>query len=542
MIYGTITFCIQILIVLLVFFYIYYIFRNSIVIDTAEEYITKIAPGLQQLAETSDAIVFWFYSLSKKKYIKYILHSDMKIVLDDKAIAPLKVNDVTSGFYYNFGLQRWEKKTRLDEFNNVPHFDPLRKTIQQNFLLCHFTDHDDTEVCDEVRSQAFVKMKVANNTYTWNDSENILQLEIKNPFPIDFDIKTCMFTSSRYKFFLGVDNTDWDNNEILIGVYFERINDENGKSTQKWQLKECLHPNDMYFNGNECVYKERKNFIESNNNYANKTLKRKTELIKNTYTVSELKHKFNTNIYDHYLELENGSTIVLNVNVPEKRYPFESYVYKSCIGSIFIIGTFKNGVDKIEINKRNGKNYLWKLEQIIEIKELKKKGQHWCPLVMEPRQLVNISSGSIKETNRQFIIYRDKIFYVKSYLSDLMTKLNEINSTRTSTVGALKMSSILPHVRTYMFDNFYDLKCYATVIGETILDVFIDKRLLDDYLPNVHKYEFYNRMTFPIIEDDFLIDTWACAVNIENHQMFIYISLVDIYGLTQYATRTSYLP
>lgn len=599
MIVDLIIFLFQIIIVVVVILYLYITFRHDVKIATAAEYIQQISPGLTSLTDTTSNIDFWFYSLSYRKFRKYTLDSNLKISLDATAKAPAQVNKLTNGYYFNFGQQRWEKKYPHTD-TPVPKFsiDSLGKTtnsLEQKFIRCYLVlqnDDDDIstssssnvidEVCDEMTNQVFVKTNIRNRAFVWQN-DKLQQADSMNYFPLTQLV--CKVTLNRYRQYLGIDgfaaisdvddddddtinNNDADdvntknNMEWDVGIYFARENVD----TDSWKLRECERPNDMIFNGTLCVSRPSSSSSSSlddipyisgrYNTNLDMITTRTSELFPYPLpSISDLQHNNIQSITRYYLRLNDDYSRHVNLNVDEKIYPITVTFYKSCHKTICIVGEPKT-TDVTSHDEEDGDNYNWHLKQIIDNaarNSLLQLQQNFCPILLQPLQLFYSRTGEIHTVDRPFMIYNNYIFYLESHFLNLYTvlianksyeliKYNLENDTGLATVALHNeiQGNLLPHTRKYLFENKHGGLCtlVATFAGDTLFDLYIETRLLVDYLDNIHSYSFYNRSTYPTIADDFNISIWACAaLNDVNMEMFQYIALTDLYNLEEYATQ-----
>lgn len=527
-----IVFIIQIVVILVVIFYIYFTFRHGIKIPSAEECIAQISPGLMQLTTDTNNVIFWFYSLTSNSYQQYTLDSEMKITHNTQAVPPPQVRKLNSGYYYNFGLQRWERKTPLTQ---TPIVDNTGGSIEQKFTLCYLTRGDDddhvTEICDEARSQTFLKMRISNDVFVWQN--NLLTQDIPTTiFPNSGNV--CKFTINRYKQYLGLTPTpsDVDNIEYELGVYFEK--DDGGV----WQLKECSEPDEMKFNGTICIYKTktRARINGDGGGGGDKLLIRINEGFTRAATYSDLLHTDAMEINSYYIQLNDIYSTCVNLNVRYKVYEFEPTFYKSCNKTIFISGTQSTTAT----NK-----YTWTLEQLIfnvTRSELLQTPRRVSPLLEEPLKMFYCLTGEVITLTKPFIIYENNVFYVSEFMLPLVQRITDMKKNYTVlddfSGSMITNPTLLPHTRHYVLENRRGklCDCYAIFVGDIIFDMYVRTQLLVDYLPNIYEYEFYQRETFPTIKTDFLLDTWSCAQPVEDTQMFTYISLVDMYGMQELAT------
>lgn len=519
----TVVFIIQIFIVIAVILYIYITFRHIIQIPTAEKSIEQISPGLMQLTAKQDKVVFWFYSLSAKRYKQYTLDSEMNIQYNDEAIAPPQVVEPNSSYYYNFGLQRWEKK--------IPHADtpsPIitdNDSIEQKFTLCYIYDNDQTEICDDIRNQTFIKTSIDNSTFIWKDG--MLTEYAVMVFPTSVNI--CKFTMNRYRQYLGLSiNTisTSDNIEQEMGVYFEKDTNDN------WRLKECERPYDMIFNGSMCI--EKTSILSSRHHHHRHTnVVRLNEEFTRNATYSDLAHTENKPLNSYYIQFNPTYSTYVNLNVDNNLYNIDTPFYKSCSKTIFLVGDTTDNI-----------TYSWHMEQIINNStrvELLKMNQRLCPILNDPFKMLFCRGGEIMRTPQQFIIYRNRRFIMEDFVQSLV---GAIYASKDYTIvnnyygGMISNYLLLPHTRKYLMKNSDAITCevYCVFVGEIIYDVYLETRLLIDYVDDIHNYNFYRCTMFPIIKDDFQLDTWSCAQDVSDPDMFTYISLVDIYGLEEFAT------
>lgn len=528
-----IVFIIQMVIIFAVIIYIYFTFRHVVNIPSVREYIEQISPGLVQLTATQDVVKFWFYSLSTEKYHQYTLDSDMNIIYKHAAIAPDRVAELNSGYYFNVSLQRWEKKT--------PHDNTLIPTLNQNgsveqiFTLCYILsdtiDAEHEEICHDVRNQTFIKMQIEDNTFVW--SNGVLNQYSPSVFPTVGN--TCMYTTSRYKQHLGLSvDTEFedDNIEQEMGVYFVRVK----TGDDVWKLQECERPDDMIFNGTTCIDKTLvKHGGNKNSSRINSNVSRiRDEFIKSA-KYSNLTHIDVQAIESHYVQLNNTYSMYVNLNLKEKMYSLDSNYYKSCMGTIFLVGREKKNRDKVA--------HTWVIEQLVNNEtrnDLLNSSIYCCPIFHEPHKIFYCRSGEIIEMSRRYVIYGGKIFYMQDFIIPI---IDEISNMTNFTIAdnyydaEIVDSKLLPHTRKYTMRNRNDITCdiYCTFVGQTIFDMYIETHLLVDYVDK-DLYEFYGCEKFPTIQDDFYIDTWSCAQEVNNPNMFTYISLVEIYGMQDFAT------
>lgn len=490
---------IQLLLIVLVFLYIYFTFRHAVVIPTAEENIEKISPGLVQLTANQDKITFWFYSLSERAYVKYTLDKDMKIERDNHAQPPSKVVELSSGYYYNVSRQRWERKYAID----VPKFVPKSEatnSLEQKFKVCDIEDN-----CEETRWQTFVQLRIGGEEYLWDGKK--LRLPFDDKFP---DAPKCKFTTNRYRQYLGMSTQPSPDNDVErdIGVYFV-------KRDGRWKLQECERP-DMIFDGSICVP------ISQPDN--DTTIERVNELFAPHITQSDLANKGGS-INTQCIQLNSEHSTYVNLNVEHRVYVYEVDFYRSCDKTIFLA------------QEEN----VWQLKQIINNttrENLKLHKRHLCPILDERLKVWNVDNGEIVTLEKPFVVFRNEIFHVHDYLLPLLDELQSMRTFKvlTKSDGNVKNVQLLPHLREFEKKNKHDTMCkvYAMFVGAIAFDIFIETRLLVDYI-QVSDYDFYMRPTFPTIATDFQLDTWSCAHEVDT-EMFTYISLVDMYeGLKQYA-------
>ena len=559
---NNVVFIVQIIIILFIVFYVYYTFRHCVRIPTPNEYVEQISPGLSELTKSSDKIIFWFYSLEEKKFKKYILSDDMKITLDTRAETYDVVNDLGNKFYFNFIQQRWEKK--IIDKNSHPIIDKDRNIIEQRYTLCYINDQNtnipsnkvfnvaSNTICEERRNQAFIKLKIRNVNYLFNEKTLQLELDTKSMFLTNETM--CKFTMNRYKEYLGKhydQNNEIDNKELQIGVYFYRdsVNDK------KWILKECERQDEMYFDGSVCKHKENKNILEqtvydkvdlSKLIMANR-IDEGDMLLNNRMLLSEETSQDDKNLlHSHYLKLNASHSAYVNLNVDEKIYSLDVEFYKSCHYTFFIVGQKKSDISD---------EYEWKLEQMINDFARNKMltiKQQWCALIQEPRKIYNVQSGNYMYLKQPFVFYLDYVFYMREIFLKLfgliesrkqyiITEESNRDTYENGKNDNVKNKILLPHVRKYSIENKtktkYDL--YATFAGNTIFDIYAETILLADYIEDIYKQEFFNRDLFPTISNDFQLGIWACAEKVDKPEMFTYISLVDMFGLEGYATTSN---
>lgn len=490
-------------------------FRHCVKIPTVEEYIEQLSPGLSELTKTSDEIVFWFYSLEAKKYLKYVLGADMKITHIPNASTLAVVNDLENKFYFNFVRQRWEKKEQQKN-NTRPIINKDRNIVEQKYSLCYI-DGDKT-ICEETRNQAFVKLKIRDVNYVFNEKTLQLELDIKSTFPEDVSETMCKFSMNRYKESLGLDydqNSETDNTELDIGVYFLR-------DGTKWVLRECTPSvDDMYFDGTTC--RQRENLLKASAKFVTQRAKRVNVVI--AERISEDASPGDL-MRSHYIKLNASHSAYVNLNAAEKIYSLDVDFYKSCHYTFFIVGSD----DEKE----------WKLEQMINgvaKRKMMATKQQWCPVLEEPRKVFDIRAGSTLYLKQPFVFYMDFIFYMREIFLGLHER---ILGTRQYTImgdeegeeNGVKNKILLPHVRRYVLE---DMQLFATFAGNSIFDIYAETRLLETFIKDMHKYEFYDTNLFPSIDDDFQLGVWACVIEVAKPEMFTYISLADMFGLDAYA-------
>lgn len=563
---STVLFVIQVIIMICLVLYIYYIFRHNVKIPTAEECIAQISPGLADLTKTQDRIVFWFYSLGEKKFKKYTLDSDMKTFFEHNASAYDVVNNLKNNFYYNFGRQRWEKK--------VPHVDTPQpyvnknlNSIEQKFTLCYIDEDAAADgkvdlICNELRQQTFLKLKINHEMYKFNEETLQLELDTKSVFPVDSNI--CTFTMNRYREYLGI-NYDYsnasDNREILIGVYFVREQNAN------WTLEECPSPDSMYFDGTVCrtlpltdnafgdiqsvnlaenIHPRRRHNIVFSALHSTHRHTRRPEHFKNQMTNTTLTHKpHHNNIQSCHLQLNNIYSVFINLNAGEKMYPLNVKFYAACQKTLFIVGTTTQA-------NATEMTYTWKLQQIINrttVLEMKKLKLKWCPFLYDPYKVYNVRTSQSLTQTTPFLIYNNRIYFLRKYLLKLYaliakttyTIVDSSSSNDTDNNHTVQEQYLLPHVRQYQVTNRNSRVCnlFATFAGNTIFDVCIETRLLVEYVEKVQKYAFFRRNMYPTIPDDFQATILACAQNVKRPEMFTYISIVDMFGLEAHVATTN---
>ncbi|WBR61489.1 hypothetical protein [Drosophila suzukii associated hytrosavirus 1] len=534
-----IVFIIQIIVIVVVILYVYFTFRHNVTIPTADEYIAQISPGLTQLTDKQSEVVFWFYSLSEKRYLKFTLDQDMKTTIDVSAKTHERVNHPANRYYFNFVRQRWERMIALEEKPKMRE----RDSIEQNYELCYIDNiNGDAEpICEQIRHQTFMKLNIHGERYRWTGKQ--IQQDTKSVFPTDVDV--CKFTMNRYRELMNIyyDYRDEKaNTEINFGVYFMK---EDGQ----WKLYECQHPNHMFFNGKTCVYKY--NRLPSDSNAINEYHKQiKEEDIPHTINYPDTEHINYEDIYSYHLHLNASHTMHINMNVNEKLFLVNTDFYATCYRSIFVAGEPKfENMSRDE--DMNGMNFKWSIEQIIvsqAIEEMKSEYLNFLPLLERPLKMFYIATGEILTVDKPFVIYRNSVFYMHDYLFEIYNKLMEANYEHPNGIDIsiepmhdVSHQTILPHTRLYRVDDYV---VYAIFSGETIFDMYIETKLLADYLQDIEKYDFYNRNTYPVITDDFKVDTWSCvSQNVDKPEKFTYISLVDMFnGLVQHATATRKLP
>ena len=537
-------------------------FRHCVKIPTVKEYIEQISPGLSELTKTKDEIVFWFYSLEEKKFKKYILGGDMKITLDTNAEAYDVVNDLKSKFYFNFIQQRWERKI-TNKNSQRPTVDKDRHIIEQHYSLCYINEGNTkildnnvafnvaaNTICEERRNQAFVKLKIRNVNYNFNEKTLQLELDTKSMFLTNATM--CKFTMNRYKEYLNISydqNNETDNNEIQIGVYFYR----DSETDNKWILKECEKPEEMYFDGSICRQREDVNMLNAIENKLDlskiimATHINESDILNNKSLLSdELPQNGKDLLQSHYLKLNASHSAYVNLNVEEKIYALDVDFYKSCHYTFFIVGQKKSDISN---------EYEWKLEQMIndvarnKMLEIK---QQWCAIIQEPRKIYNVQTGSYMYLRQPFVFYLDYIFYMRDIFLKLVKRIedtkqyiiaDESNKDAPENKNSENVQNkiLLPHIRKYSIVNKHNDKCilFATFAGNTIFDIYAETRLLVDFIEDIYKHEFYNRNLFPTISNDFQLGLWACVEKVDKPEMFTYISLVDMFGLSGYATTTN---
>lgn len=547
-----ILFIIQIAIVLIVVFYIYFTFRHNVKIQTAEQLIEQLSPGLTELTKTENEIVFWFYSVGRQKYVKYTLDSELKITEITNASANNMVDNPSSGYYFNFSKQKWEKINFTDK---LPYVNATRNTIEQRFQICRTQELDGggEVICTDDVKRTFIKMNISDELYSWDTDVQKLVLRAKTAFPSDATM--CQFTINRYKEYLGVlyNSDDYGNTEEKkIGVYF-KYTDKDG-----WLLVECPNTETMHFDGRVCV---NNNDLESGGgrNYSvPPTHNLSNEIFNSKLTNSDLVHREALDLASYCIQLNVTHSICINMNTPTKTYEVGGVdYYKSCANTIFVIGTARS-IENFQIN--NGDHYDWKLQQLIDnnIRDLlMSTNRRFCHVLEQPEKIFYTNTGEISDEKRHFVIYKNNIFYMFEYLGKLMEKISSMqtmytiddddnnNGENLNINQNIMNNKLLPHVRKYEIVNKHATKCilYAMHVGECVFDVYGETRLLVDFIEDIHHYDYFNRATYPIIEDDFSIDTWSCAQNVEQPEMFTYIPLVDIYNnLASHATLSKNIP
>lgn len=523
---------IQIILILVIILYIYLTFRHSIEIPTAESLIKDLSPGLAELTKIQTNIVFWFYSLTEKKYLKYILDNKLNITVLKNESAHSRVSNPSDGYFFNFSRQRWEKKIFLDK---RPYINSLRNTVEQKYKICYTTHVDgggDEIVCTDEVKRTFIKMDIGNETYSWDPKEQKLFLPKKTSFPTTTNV--CKFTSNRYKEYLGmyvnINDTN-GNTEESIGVYFTK--DENSK----WILNKCPSFDSMYFNGTKCVDRITRAIIDTPTQISKEIFYKKV-------SSSDLSHKDTETLSSYYLQLNTIYSTYININAENKIYNLDVDFYNSCRNTIYIVGSIKKSNFR---NSNNGDDYNWKLKQILNNssrKLLLKLKQYFCPILEEPTKLLYIKTGEISDIGQRYIIYKDRIFYAFKYLDKLLEKISFtrnyiVDTIENKEIYNISNNKILPHVRKYKIENKHGTECliYALFMGECIFDIYGETRLLIDYIDEIHQYDYFDRHTYPILEDDFHINIWSCAQDVDKPERFTYISLVDIYNRLALLTK-----
>lgn len=547
-----VAFGIQAVIIVLVILYIYFTFRHGVVVPTARSNANEILPGLQQLTEKQTRIVFWFYSLRRRHYRKFTMDERLQWREERKRRPGARVRSLESGYYFNFALQRWERSSALA----APYVDATRNSIEQAVRLCYIADEDGEgePVCEERQRQAFVKLGVGADRYLWNAAEGRLLLDRQSVFPRD--AATCKFTVNRYKELLGLsyDHRDEaDNEEQQLGVYFAR--DEAGV----WRLRECgERPSAMFFDGEECRERGRARSRQGDWERADEQQHAKVREDvgrMNSAVYPDTKHEADVDrpLHAFYLHLDVVHVAYVDMNVESKIYPVTTAFYASCARSMFIVGTPKS--DNLSAAEQlDGHNYTWRLEQLLDAKtrqELLEIEQNWCPALRSPLQVLYIPTGVFRTMPKPFIIHRNRVFYMHDYLLDVYKLVMDseyeemTQADEPSDQHVVANRGMLPYTRLYRLAASDGTTCrlYATFVGETILDMFAETRLLADYLPqDVQQYAFYGRDTYPVVVGDFEVDTWSCAAHdvAQVDEMFTYISLVDMFaGVSHYATTAT---
>lgn len=542
--------------------YIYYIFRHCVKIPTAKSYIDQISPGVAALTTTNDSIVFWFYSLEAKRFKKYTLDANMKIAYDEKARVHIDINKLSNGFYFNFAKQRWERKiynNKIKMNEQRPHINTNTDSIEQYYNLCHIIDASATVKklemqCDELRNQVFVKLKINDDSYSFNENTLQLELDKKSVFPTG--VILCKFTINRYKEYMGI-YYDYRNNqqnvEQQIGIYFHKIDN-------RWQLKECSRPSKMYFNGSVCKLLNNSEDDEITNIDSRNVHRRNDEIFTNHTVRTELKNNNIDEMESHYLQLNTTYSTYINLSTNYKVYPLlDVNFYKNCTPSLYIVGkrNFNDSINENE-DKNTGDSYKWQLQQIINresVNVMISLNQNWCPILNEPLKIFNIKSDEITSVGTPFIVYKNYTFFMKDFCLKLYHKIMDIEvyvknpqpiQGRSATneddiVDPKKVEDIqhiLPHLRKYIINDTQLTKheLYATFSGNTLFDIYAETTLLIDYIKDIDTYSFYNNNTFPVVDDDFQIEKWSCVQTTEYPDTFTYISLVDMFGLESYST------
>lgn len=528
--------------------YMYFIFRKNVHQPLTFDQLTQqLLPGLSELTKTQNTIVLWFYSLSKKRYVQYTLDNDLKFTLNENENTHRRVGNLANGFYFNFSLQRWEKVNFLDR---APYINNKHNTIEQRIQTCHTSQLDGGGdiICEETVKKASIRTKVGNEIYSWDEGNKILFQNVHSSFPQSKDVNVCMFTSNRYKEYLRIsfrstlEENDGDK-EQRIDVYFARK--DNG-----WILNECSGSTNQktVFNGVKCVIdtttdqttEKTKNGFKAYNEVFN------TKLLHSDLVNDNIK-----TIKSYYLHLNAIYSKHINMNIKDKIYLLDINFYKSCSSTIFIVGKRKTNIDTNFI-ENDGNMYDWRLEQVINnttSSALLKEKQQFLPVLEQPFKLFLTRNGELTTVEKRFVIYKNNIYYSYDYLVKLQDVLSgllnyEIDTDHYENVhnsnSIVSNSFLIPHLRKYEIENSHGTLCnlYATFAGNCILDVYGETRLLIDYIENIHRYSFFQRNDdYPVIDDDFQIETWSCAQNVDNPKMYTYIALVDMFeNLAKHAT------
>lgn len=523
----------QILIIALTVIYIYLTFRHpKNIIPTAATCIEQISPGLTELTKVHDELVFWFYSLSEGRYKKYTLDDKMKITEDTKAQANAIVNKLSNNFYYNFGLQRWEKREFIKDSIDVPTIDNITRSIEQKYMLCFLDETTNSLVCDENRMQSFIKLRIGDEQYTINEKTQKLELIMQSVFP-SANTAQCKFTSNRYREYLGLYydyRNENDNIEQNIGIYFVYSD-----TMKRWHPKECESVAEMFFDGTTCRRKYGGTLLRGSLYAAHRHI---NEIFTKQLVSSDLQHDDILDIKSFVLNLTPTISMCLNMNVHTKRYMLDNNFYNACYYTLFVVGA-GTGDD--------GDTYEWSIEQNFDESSKNKLlnvYQQLCPRLMEPLQAIYVRDMSTFTVDRPFVIYKNYIYYMQEYLMKFYRKMigssyDIIKVDEMFTTHTVRDITLLPHLRQYTIVNDRKQKCiaYAMFAGETVFDIYVERRLIIDYVKNLFRYDFYMRdKIFPILEDDFQLDTWSCVYSVNEPNMYVYLSLVDIYNMYEFAT------
>lgn len=527
---SALVFIIQIILILCVIFYLYFAFRNNIQTPTVAQLVEQLSPGLSDLTKTHDTIVFWFYSISADRYHKYTMDRSLVAKLVADARVHDRVADPTKGFYFNFGLQRWERTTYVDAQPTV-----TEDSIEQRTQVCYTTEVDGSGnlVCYDDVKKTLIRLQIKDTQYKWDKGRGVLVSSLASVSFFPARENMCKFTSNRYREYMGLEPTDeaYGNVEQKVNVYFVR------DTTTKWQIRECANEN-MFFDGQVCKIDAEIAAIEP------RTMKHggaSSGIFLVRQQSSDLEHRDAPKITSYYLHLNNTYSTYVNVSAAKKIYTFEYNFYGATRYSIFIIGERKDET----ADPDDGDNYNWRLEQLLNNDTramLEERQLQLIPILERPYQLFVSRSGEILTVGRRFVIYRNYIYYEQAYLMRLYNMIVGIRNytverdDRNESIAngncVVANTKLLPQLRKYVIENSHgDLcKLFATFVGDCLLDVYGETRLLVDYIADIHKYEFYGRRnTYPIIEDDFQLETWSCAQIVENPDMYTYIALVDVY-------------
>lgn len=552
----------QLLVIVLVFVYIYFTFRHVVRIPSAAENIEKISPGLAQLAtDGRDKIVFWFYSLSQRAYIKYTLDANKNIEMvndgdGDDYNLPERVKNLSSGYYFNVGKQRWERKIPID---SMPRF-VRAGSLEQRFRICYLTGRDgddgDTntninddgykEICQETKLQTFVQLEIRDDVYEWKNEMLTLSSSSSSSSSFPKDRVKCKFTTNRYRQYLGLAPlTSTPDNDIErdLNIYFEYEKAKGDGDDGVWKLRKCERP-DSIFDGETCISVSRSISTPLPIIGTNKAIKRVNELFtQRTAKTERITNKRQQDMNIYRIQLNSEHSTFVDLNVEQRIYVYEEDFYRSCDKTIFLVCEGDDGGG-------GASDCVWSLKQIINNntrENLLQQGQQLCPILEDWHKVWHISTGEIVSLEQPFVVFHDELFHVDDNLLTLVAHIQSIKGFRivTKSDGNVQNVQLLPHLREYSVKNKHNTMCrvYAMYVGAVILDMYIETRLLVDFVDNVHKYDFYLRPMFPTIVDDFQLDTWSCVHDGGGDntptQMFTYIALVDMYpGLRKYATAS----